>query len=174
MGTSLFRDGGHKKMSSSHAPSIRSQIFSQWDSQKNRFAFISPFLPPCIWDLPSCCTPSDPCGSRFPANESLRRTGLHLTLSAKSSFHLPAFEISRSCCNASERFYRLLPKEIGALSFSFPKMLSSTIWVMVYGSKGIFFPFKFKKLILLSHQIFFLPVSCGKFSASTRESRHVK
>jgi hypothetical protein len=32
--------------------------------------------------------------SRFPANESLRRTGLHLYLSAKSSFYLPAFEIS--------------------------------------------------------------------------------
>ncbi len=32
------------------------QISSQWESQKNRFAFISfgkiQFLPPCIWDLP--------------------------------------------------------------------------------------------------------------------------
>ncbi len=32
------------------------QIFSQWESQKNRFAFISfgkiQFLPPCIWNLP--------------------------------------------------------------------------------------------------------------------------
>ncbi len=49
----------------SHAPSIRShrgtkkwffQISSQWESQKNRFAFISfgkiQFLPPCIWYLP--------------------------------------------------------------------------------------------------------------------------
>jgi hypothetical protein len=35
--------------------------------------------------------------SRFPANESLRRTGLHLSLSKKSSFYLPAFEISRPC-----------------------------------------------------------------------------
>jgi hypothetical protein len=32
---------------------------------------------------------------RFPENESLRRTGLHLSLSEKSSFYLPAFEISR-------------------------------------------------------------------------------
>jgi hypothetical protein len=39
--------------------------------------------------------------SRFPANESLRRTGLHLYLSAKSSFYLPAFEICRSCRTAS-------------------------------------------------------------------------
>jgi hypothetical protein len=31
---------------------------------------------------------------RFPANESLRRTGLHLSLSAKTSFYLPAFVIS--------------------------------------------------------------------------------
>ncbi len=37
--------------------------------------------------------------SRFPANESLRRTGLHLSLSA--SFYLPAFEISRSCRTVS-------------------------------------------------------------------------
>ncbi len=29
------------------------------------------------------------CFSRFPANESFRRTGLHLPLSAKSSFYLP-------------------------------------------------------------------------------------
>ncbi len=34
--------------------------------------------------------------SRFPANESLRKTGFHLSLSAKSSFYLPAFEISRN------------------------------------------------------------------------------
>jgi hypothetical protein len=39
--------------------------------------------------------------SRFPANESLRRTGLHLSLSAKSSFYTPAFEIFRSCPTAS-------------------------------------------------------------------------
>ncbi len=38
--------------------------------------------------------------SRFPANESLRRTGLHLSLSAKSNFYLP--EISRSCRTASD------------------------------------------------------------------------
>jgi hypothetical protein len=31
--------------------------------------------------------------SRFLAHESLRRTGLHFYLSAKSSFYLPAFEI---------------------------------------------------------------------------------
>jgi hypothetical protein len=30
-------------------------------------------------------------------NESPRRTGLHLPLSAKSSFYLPVFDISRSC-----------------------------------------------------------------------------
>ncbi len=44
----------------SHAPSIRAhmvffQISSQWESQKNRFAFVSfgkiQFLPPCLWDL---------------------------------------------------------------------------------------------------------------------------
>jgi hypothetical protein len=39
--------------------------------------------------------------TRFPANESPRRTGLHCSLSAKSSFYLPAFEISRSCRTAS-------------------------------------------------------------------------
>jgi hypothetical protein len=33
--------------------------------------------------------------SRFPADESLRRTGLHVSLPTKSSFYLPAFEISR-------------------------------------------------------------------------------
>ncbi len=38
---------------------------------------------------------------RFPANESLRKTGLHWSISAKSSFYLPAFEISRSCHTAS-------------------------------------------------------------------------
>jgi hypothetical protein len=48
----------------SHAPSIQShrgrkwfdQIFSQWESQKNRFTLIYfgkiQFLPPCIWNLP--------------------------------------------------------------------------------------------------------------------------
>ncbi len=35
--------------------------------------------------------------TRFPANESPRRTGLHRSISVKSSFYLPAFEISRSC-----------------------------------------------------------------------------
>jgi hypothetical protein len=39
--------------------------------------------------------------SRFPANKSLKRTGLHSSLSAKSRFYLPAFEISRSCRTAS-------------------------------------------------------------------------
>jgi hypothetical protein len=39
--------------------------------------------------------------SRFPANEILRRTGLHLSLSVKLSFYLPAYEISRSCRTAS-------------------------------------------------------------------------
>ncbi len=43
--------------------------------------------------------------SRFPANESLRRTGLHLSTSTKSSFYLPAFEISRSCRTASGEKY---------------------------------------------------------------------
>jgi hypothetical protein len=37
-------------------------------------------------------------------SESLRRTGLHLSLSAKSSLYLPAFEISRSCRTASGSF----------------------------------------------------------------------
>ncbi len=39
--------------------------------------------------------------SRFPASESLGRTGLHLSLSKKSSSYLPAFEISLSCRTAS-------------------------------------------------------------------------
>jgi hypothetical protein len=38
---------------------------------------------------------------KFPANESLRRTGLHLSLPEKSSFYFPAFEISCSCRTAS-------------------------------------------------------------------------
>jgi hypothetical protein len=38
--------------------------------------------------------------TRFPANESARRTGLHSSLSEKSSFYLPAFEIS--CRTASD------------------------------------------------------------------------
>ncbi len=42
------------------------------------------------------------CFPDFPANESLRRTGLHWSLSAKSSFYLPVFEISRSCRTASD------------------------------------------------------------------------
>ncbi len=37
----------------------------------------------------------------FPANESPRRTGLHSSISVKSGFYLPAFEISRSCRTAS-------------------------------------------------------------------------
>jgi hypothetical protein len=37
----------------------------------------------------------------FHPNESPRRTGLHSSLSAKSNFYLPAFEISRSCRTAS-------------------------------------------------------------------------
>ncbi len=60
----------------SHAPSIRShrgirwfdQISSQWESQKNRFAFISfgknQFLPPFIWNLPFMSTAS---GCRIPS-----------------------------------------------------------------------------------------------------------
>ncbi len=40
--------------------------------------------------------------SGFQADESLRRTGLHLSLSAKSSFYLPAVDIPRSCRTASE------------------------------------------------------------------------
>ncbi len=39
------------------------QISSQWESQKNRFAFISfgknQFLPPCIWNLPFMSTASE-------------------------------------------------------------------------------------------------------------------
>jgi hypothetical protein len=38
---------------------------------------------------------------QIPAHESPRRTGLHWSISAKSSFYLPAFEISRSCRTAS-------------------------------------------------------------------------
>ncbi len=37
----------------------------------------------------------------FQISRSLRKTGLHESLSAKSSFYLPAFEISRSCRTAS-------------------------------------------------------------------------
>ncbi len=63
--------------------------------------------------------------TRFPANESPRRTGLHLYISAKSRFYLPAFEISRSCRTASgDLKYRevktknwILPKEINANRF---------------------------------------------------------
>ena len=40
--------------------------------------------------------------TRYPANESPRRTGLHWSISAKTSFYLPAFEISRSCRTASD------------------------------------------------------------------------
>ena len=40
-------------------------------------------------------------GLRFPVNESPRRTGLHSSLSEKSSFYLPAFENSRLCCTTS-------------------------------------------------------------------------
>ncbi len=40
--------------------------------------------------------------SRFPANESIIRTGLRFSLSEKSSFCLPAFEISHSCRTASD------------------------------------------------------------------------
>ncbi len=40
------------------------QTSSQWESQKNRFAFISfgkiHFLPPCIWDLPGCFSETGP------------------------------------------------------------------------------------------------------------------
>ncbi len=39
--------------------------------------------------------------SRFPAKDNLRRTSLHLSLSSKIHFYLPAFEISRSCRTAS-------------------------------------------------------------------------
>ncbi len=42
--------------------------------------------------------------TRFPANESPRRTGFYWSISAKSSFYLPAFEISRSCSTASGVF----------------------------------------------------------------------
>jgi hypothetical protein len=49
--------------------------------------------------------------SRFPANESLRRTGLDRSISAKSSFYPPAFEICRSCLTASVRFFRLCTGE---------------------------------------------------------------
>jgi hypothetical protein len=42
--------------------------------------------------------------SRFPANESLRKIGFHFSLSAKSSFYLSAFEISRSSRTASENY----------------------------------------------------------------------
>jgi hypothetical protein len=38
--------------------------------------------------------------TRFPANESPRRTGLRSFLSVKSGFYLPAFEITRSCRTA--------------------------------------------------------------------------
>jgi hypothetical protein len=41
--------------------------------------------------------------SRFPTNESPRRTGLHLPFRKNPVFNLPAFEISRSYRTASER-----------------------------------------------------------------------
>ncbi len=40
--------------------------------------------------------------TRYPANESPGRTGLHCSISAKTSFYLPAFEISRSCRTSSD------------------------------------------------------------------------
>ncbi len=40
--------------------------------------------------------------TRFPANESPRRTGLNSSLLAKSSFYLPSFKISSSCCTAPD------------------------------------------------------------------------
>ncbi len=46
------------------------QIFSQWESQKNRFALIYfgkiQFLPPCIWNLPFMSTAS---GHRIPTDK---------------------------------------------------------------------------------------------------------
>jgi hypothetical protein len=47
--------------------------------------------------------------TRFPANESSRRTGSQLSLSEKSSFCLPALQISRSCRTASENSTRTPP-----------------------------------------------------------------
>ncbi len=40
--------------------------------------------------------------TRFPANESPGKTGLHRSISAKTSFYLLAFEISRLCRTASD------------------------------------------------------------------------
>jgi len=48
-----------------------------------------------------------------PANESLRRTGLPLSLLAKSSFYLPAFEISRSCRTASALLTKTVFNSLG-------------------------------------------------------------
>jgi hypothetical protein len=124
----------------SHIQSHRGhfQISSQWASRKNRFAFISfgkiQFLPPCIWDfllyrsgdlkcrevkteyiamLPPF-SPIEGCKwfFQFPANESLRRTGLHLLFLGKIQFLPPCFEIFHSCCTAS-----ILWKEINSNQF---------------------------------------------------------
>ncbi len=71
--------------------------------------------------------------TRFPANESPRRTCLHSYLSAKSSFYLPAFEISRSCRTAyglSNLIYRYslsLCTACSVLSF-IPEPCSSISW----------------------------------------------
>jgi len=69
---------------------IREQRVPEWSESIATLPPISPIF-------------RDISGFSDPANESLRRTGLQLTLSAKFSFYLPAFEISRSCGTASER-----------------------------------------------------------------------
>jgi hypothetical protein len=48
----------------------------------------------------------------------LRKTGLHLSLAAKSSFYLPAFDISRSCRNEGKAANYLLMTFLFSLYFS--------------------------------------------------------
>ncbi len=71
----------------------KNRFFTSWSAQfePESIATLSPFGP----------IEGQKWFPRFPANESLRRTGLHLSLSAKSSFYHPAFKISRSWCTAS-------------------------------------------------------------------------
>jgi len=50
-----------------------------------------------------------------PSSKGLRKTGLQLPLSAKSSFYLPAFQISRSCRTA-KFMYRPAFSELSLVS----------------------------------------------------------
>ncbi len=98
------------------------QISNQWESQKNRFTFISfgkvQFLPRCIWDLLFMSY-----RLRFPANESPRISNLHWSLSANFGFtslhlrspvHVVPPLIIFLCCGSALNgmLYKLAPKPV--------------------------------------------------------------